>query len=101
MGTPPRSLDSHHELISLSEEVHGARTDRGTSEGLDTHVFKRTSPTDKSLVEKPKHVIRGPEKEVGPRKLKTAQWKLPNPLQAKFHLNKCQTSPSKPQIPTR
>ncbi|MBW0534342.1 hypothetical protein O181_074057 [Austropuccinia psidii MF-1] len=31
-------------------------------------VPKGTSPTDKSLVEKPKHVVRGPEEEAGPRK---------------------------------
>ncbi|MBW0574348.1 hypothetical protein O181_114063 [Austropuccinia psidii MF-1] len=67
VGTSPKSLDRHHELISSSEEAHGARKDRGTSEGLDTHVLQRTSPTDKSLVEKPKHVIRGSEEEVGPR----------------------------------
>ncbi|MBW0557396.1 hypothetical protein O181_097111, partial [Austropuccinia psidii MF-1] len=67
VGTSPKSLDRHHELISSSEEVHGARKDRGTSEGLDTHFLQRTSPTDKSLVEKPKLVIRGSEEEVGPR----------------------------------
>ncbi|MBW0575327.1 hypothetical protein O181_115042 [Austropuccinia psidii MF-1] len=67
VGNSPKALDTHHELISSSEELHGARKDRGTSEGLDTHVLQRTSPTDKSLVEKPKHVIRGPEEEVGPR----------------------------------
>ncbi|MBW0588247.1 hypothetical protein O181_127962 [Austropuccinia psidii MF-1] len=66
-GTSPKSLDRHHELISSSEEVHGARKDRRNSEMLDTHVLQRTSPTNKSLVEKPKHVIRGPEEEVGPR----------------------------------
>ncbi|MBW0592819.1 hypothetical protein O181_132534 [Austropuccinia psidii MF-1] len=65
--TSPKSLDRNHELISSSEEVHGARKDRRTSEGLDTHVLQRTSPTDKSLVENPKHVIRGPEEAVGPR----------------------------------
>ncbi|MBW0591526.1 hypothetical protein O181_131241, partial [Austropuccinia psidii MF-1] len=67
VGTSPRSLDRNHELISSTEEVHGARKDRRTSEGLDTHVSQRTSPTYKSLVEKPKHVIRGSEEEVGPR----------------------------------
>ncbi|MBW0549222.1 hypothetical protein O181_088937 [Austropuccinia psidii MF-1] len=67
VGTSPKLLDSHHELISSSEEVHRARKDRRTSEGLDTHVLQRTSPTDKGLVEKPKHVIRGPEEEAGPR----------------------------------
>ncbi|MBW0506671.1 hypothetical protein O181_046386 [Austropuccinia psidii MF-1] len=67
VGTSLKSLDRHHDLISSSEEVHGARKDRGTSEGLDTHVLQSTSPTDKSLVEKPKHVIRGPEGEVDSR----------------------------------
>ncbi|MBW0547406.1 hypothetical protein O181_087121, partial [Austropuccinia psidii MF-1] len=66
-GTSPKPLDRHHELIPSSEGVHGARKDRRTSEGLDNHVLQRTSPTDKSLVEKPKHVIRGPEEEFGPR----------------------------------
>ncbi|MBW0559453.1 hypothetical protein O181_099168, partial [Austropuccinia psidii MF-1] len=68
VGTSTKSLDRHHELISSSEEVHGTRKNRGTSEGLDTHVLQRTSPTDKSLVEKPKQVFRGPEEEVGSRK---------------------------------
>ncbi|MBW0515285.1 hypothetical protein O181_055000 [Austropuccinia psidii MF-1] len=67
VGTSPKSLDRHHELISSSGEVNGARKDRGTYEGLDTNVLQRTSSTDKSFVEKPKHVIRGPEEEVGPR----------------------------------
>ncbi|MBW0532127.1 hypothetical protein O181_071842 [Austropuccinia psidii MF-1] len=31
-------------------------------------TLQGTSPTDKSLVEKPKHVVRGQEEEVGPRK---------------------------------
>ncbi|MBW0510780.1 hypothetical protein O181_050495 [Austropuccinia psidii MF-1] len=46
VGTPPKSLDRHHDLISSSEKVHGARKDRGTSEGLDTHVLQRKIPTD-------------------------------------------------------
>ncbi|MBW0526250.1 hypothetical protein O181_065965 [Austropuccinia psidii MF-1] len=62
------SLDRYNELSSSSEEFHGPRKYRRTSEGLDTHVFQGTSPTDKSLVETPKHVVRGPEEEVGPRK---------------------------------
>ncbi|MBW0593483.1 hypothetical protein O181_133198 [Austropuccinia psidii MF-1] len=66
VGTTPKSLDRHHELISSGEKFHGARKYRGASEGLETHIFQRTSPTDKSLVEKPKHFIRGPEEEVGP-----------------------------------
>ncbi|MBW0466365.1 hypothetical protein O181_006080 [Austropuccinia psidii MF-1] len=68
VGTSAKSLDRHDELISSSEESHGPRKDRAPSEGLETHVFQRKSPKDKSLVEKPKHFIRGPEEEVGPRK---------------------------------
>ncbi|MBW0588692.1 hypothetical protein O181_128407 [Austropuccinia psidii MF-1] len=72
----------------------GPEKDRRTSEGLDTHVLQRTSPTDKSLVEKPKHVIRGPEEEVGPR-----EGKQPSGSSPCLHM--CQTSPRKPQRPTR
>ncbi|MBW0526172.1 hypothetical protein O181_065887 [Austropuccinia psidii MF-1] len=68
VGTSSKSVDRHNELISSSEKFYRPRKDRGSSKGLDTHVFQRTSPTDKSLVEKPKHVVRGPEEEVGPRK---------------------------------
>ncbi|MBW0580875.1 hypothetical protein O181_120590 [Austropuccinia psidii MF-1] len=78
VGASPKSLDRHHELIPLSEEIHGARKDRGAFEGLDTHVLQRTSPTDKSLVEKPKHVIRGPEEEVGPRQGKQPSGSSPS-----------------------
>ncbi|MBW0584866.1 hypothetical protein O181_124581 [Austropuccinia psidii MF-1] len=66
VGTSPNPLDRHYELISSSEEAHGARKDRGTFEELDTHVLQRTSPTDKSLVEKPNNGIRGSEEEVSP-----------------------------------
>ncbi|MBW0503928.1 hypothetical protein O181_043643 [Austropuccinia psidii MF-1] len=68
VGTSANTLDRHNELLSSSEEVHEPRKDRRTSEGLDTHVFQGTSSTDKSLVETPTHVFRGPEEEVGPRK---------------------------------
>ncbi|MBW0498110.1 hypothetical protein O181_037825 [Austropuccinia psidii MF-1] len=67
VGTSAKSLDRRNELLSSSEEVHGTRKDRSTSQGLDTHVLQGTSPTDKSLVEKTKHVFRGPGEEVGPR----------------------------------
>ncbi|MBW0526575.1 hypothetical protein O181_066290 [Austropuccinia psidii MF-1] len=78
VGYSPKSLDRHHELISSSEEIHGARKDRGTSEGLDTHVLQRTIPKDKSVVEKPKHVIRGPVEEVGPRQGKKPSGSSPS-----------------------
>ncbi|MBW0493541.1 hypothetical protein O181_033256 [Austropuccinia psidii MF-1] len=43
VGTSAKSLDSHNELISSSEKVHGPRKERGSSEGFDTHVLQRTS----------------------------------------------------------
>ncbi|MBW0589140.1 hypothetical protein O181_128855 [Austropuccinia psidii MF-1] len=75
-----------HELISSSEEVHGSRKDRGTFEGPDTHVLQRSSPTDKSLVEKPKHVIRGPEGEVGLREGKQPSGNSPSLNKQKYAL---------------
>ncbi|MBW0554133.1 hypothetical protein O181_093848 [Austropuccinia psidii MF-1] len=63
-----KSLDRHDELLSSSEEVDRPRKDRGSSEGLDTHILQSTSQTDKSLVEKPKHFVQGREREVVPRK---------------------------------
>ncbi|MBW0530274.1 hypothetical protein O181_069989 [Austropuccinia psidii MF-1] len=78
VGTSTKSLDSQNELLSSSEDVHGPRKVRRTSERLDTHVLQGTSPTDKSLVGKPKHVVRGPEEEVGPRKGKQPSGSSPS-----------------------
>ncbi|MBW0528546.1 hypothetical protein O181_068261, partial [Austropuccinia psidii MF-1] len=78
VGASSKSLDRNHELISSSEEVHGARKDSGASEGLDNHVLQRTSPADKILVENPGHVIRGPEEEIGPRKGKQPSGSSPS-----------------------
>ncbi|MBW0563918.1 hypothetical protein O181_103633 [Austropuccinia psidii MF-1] len=39
VGTSATSLNRHNELLSSSEDVHGNRKYRGTSEGLDTHVL--------------------------------------------------------------
>ncbi|MBW0516143.1 hypothetical protein O181_055858 [Austropuccinia psidii MF-1] len=66
--TSAKSLDRHNEFISSSEEFHAPRKDRGPSEGLETHVLQRTSPTDEILSKKPKNFPRGPKKEVGPKK---------------------------------
>ncbi|MBW0502560.1 hypothetical protein O181_042275 [Austropuccinia psidii MF-1] len=78
------SSQRHHQLISSTEEFHGARKDRRTSEGLDTHVLQRTSPKDKSFAEKPKHVIRGPEEEVGPREAKQQSGSSPSLQKQKY-----------------
>ncbi|MBW0565952.1 hypothetical protein O181_105667 [Austropuccinia psidii MF-1] len=83
VGTSPKSLDRHNELFSSSEEGCGARKDRRTSEGLDTNVLQRTSPTDKSLVEKPKYVIRGSEEKAGPRQGKQPSGSSPSIHQKK------------------
>ncbi|MBW0589682.1 hypothetical protein O181_129397 [Austropuccinia psidii MF-1] len=90
VGTSPKSLDRHNELLSSSEKVHGARKDRRTSEGLDTNVLQRTSPTDKGLVEKPKHVIRGSEEEVGQR-----QGKQPSGSSPSIHQQKSASTSAK------
>ncbi|MBW0529420.1 hypothetical protein O181_069135 [Austropuccinia psidii MF-1] len=90
VGTSPKSLDRHHELISSSEEVHGARKDSGISKGLDTHVLQRTNPTDKRLVKKPKHVIRGSEEEVGAR-----QGQRPSGSSSSIHQQKPASTSSK------
>ncbi|MBW0565583.1 hypothetical protein O181_105298 [Austropuccinia psidii MF-1] len=78
VGTSAKYLDRQNKLLSSSEEVHGPRKDRRTSEGLDTHVLQGTSPTDESLVEKPKHVVRGPEEEFSQRKGKQPSGSSPS-----------------------
>ncbi|MBW0560340.1 hypothetical protein O181_100055, partial [Austropuccinia psidii MF-1] len=78
VGISEKSLDRHNELLSSSEEVHEPREYRRASKGLDTHFFQGKSPTDKSLVEKPKHVVRGPEEEVSPRKGKQLSGSSPS-----------------------
>ncbi|MBW0539017.1 hypothetical protein O181_078732 [Austropuccinia psidii MF-1] len=90
VGSSSKPLDRHNELISSSDKVHGPRKDRGFSEGLETHVLKRTSPTDKILVQKPKHPDRRPEEEVGPRKGQYPSGSSPS-------LPKFQTRETKPQ----
>ncbi|MBW0550661.1 hypothetical protein O181_090376 [Austropuccinia psidii MF-1] len=67
VGTSAKPLNRDNELLSSSKEVLGPRKDRGASEGLETHVLQRTSPKNKSLVEKSKNFSRGPEGIVGPK----------------------------------
>ncbi|MBW0521879.1 hypothetical protein O181_061594 [Austropuccinia psidii MF-1] len=97
VGTSPKSLDRHNEVIYSSEEVHGSRKDRGTSEGLETHVLQRTSPTDKSLVKKPKHVIRGPKEEVGPREGKHPSGSSPSLHKQKSALTSAKKAQANPK----
>ncbi|MBW0585457.1 hypothetical protein O181_125172 [Austropuccinia psidii MF-1] len=90
MGTSSKSLDRNNELISSSEEVNGPRKYRRPSEGLETHVLQRKSPTDKSWVAKPKYFVRGPEEGVGPREGQ-------QPSGSPSSLHKFQKMESKPQ----
>ncbi|MBW0460781.1 hypothetical protein O181_000496 [Austropuccinia psidii MF-1] len=64
VGASSKPLHRNHELLSSSKEALGHRKNRGPSEGLETHVWQRTSPKEKGLVEKPKHFVRGPEEIV-------------------------------------
>ncbi|MBW0566794.1 hypothetical protein O181_106509 [Austropuccinia psidii MF-1] len=90
VGTSSKSLDRNNELFSSSEEAQGPRKDRRSSEGLDTHFLQGKSTKNKSLVEIPKHVVRGPEEEVGPRNGQ-------QPSGSSSILHNCQTRASKPQ----
>ncbi|MBW0548357.1 hypothetical protein O181_088072 [Austropuccinia psidii MF-1] len=97
VGTSSRSLDRYHKLTSSSEELHEARKDRGISEGVDTHVLQRTSPKDKSLVENPKHVIRGPEEEAGPRQGKQPSGSSPSLHKQKYASTSAQQAQANPK----
>ncbi|MBW0486576.1 hypothetical protein O181_026291 [Austropuccinia psidii MF-1] len=61
VGTFSKPLDSKNKLLFSIKEALGPTKDRETSDGLATHVLQRTSPKDKSLVEKPKNFLRVPE----------------------------------------
>ncbi|MBW0512289.1 hypothetical protein O181_052004 [Austropuccinia psidii MF-1] len=65
VGTSAKPLGRDHELLSSSEESFGTIKDRGSYEGLYTHVLQRKCPKDKGLVERPEHFVRGPEERAG------------------------------------
>ncbi|MBW0499311.1 hypothetical protein O181_039026 [Austropuccinia psidii MF-1] len=67
MGASEKSLDRNNELLSSIKEAHGPRKDSRPSEGLDTHVFQRTSPKIKAWLKKQKNFVRGPEEKVTPK----------------------------------
>ncbi|MBW0537444.1 hypothetical protein O181_077159 [Austropuccinia psidii MF-1] len=76
--TPTRSGSNYPIQSNVSGPGHSSHKTkgqdcqpRGEAQMEDTRVStssQRQSSTDKSLVEEPKHVVRGPEEEVGPRK---------------------------------
>ncbi|MBW0580149.1 hypothetical protein O181_119864 [Austropuccinia psidii MF-1] len=90
VGTSSKSLNRNNEILSSSEEVHGPKKYRRSSEGLDTHALQGTSPKDKSFVEKPKHVVRGSEEEVCQRKVKQPSGSSPS-----LQKHKCSSTSAK------
>ncbi|MBW0543539.1 hypothetical protein O181_083254 [Austropuccinia psidii MF-1] len=69
VGTSANTLHRENELLSSSKEFLCPKSNRGPYEGLETHFLQRTSPKDKSLVEKPNNFVRGPEGRVGPKEI--------------------------------
>ncbi|MBW0477364.1 hypothetical protein O181_017079 [Austropuccinia psidii MF-1] len=90
MRSSSKPLDRDNELLSSSEEALGLRKARGPSEGLDSNVLQKASPIDKILVQKLKHIFRGPEEAVDP---KAGQ----QPCGSSSIFNKYQTMARKPQ----
>ncbi|MBW0504297.1 hypothetical protein O181_044012 [Austropuccinia psidii MF-1] len=88
VGTSAKSLNRNNELISSSGEVHGPRKERGPSEGFDAHFLQRTSPTDKSFVEKTKEFGQKTRRRSWPKERTTALQKIPKPPQGRIHLSK-------------
>ncbi|MBW0542938.1 hypothetical protein O181_082653 [Austropuccinia psidii MF-1] len=66
--TSSKPLDRRKKLLYSSEEANGPRKDSRTSEGVDTHVFQRTSPKNKSLVEKKSILSEDQKKELARKK---------------------------------
>ncbi|MBW0593536.1 hypothetical protein O181_133251 [Austropuccinia psidii MF-1] len=100
VGTSPKSLDRHHELLSSSEEVMGP-------EKTEDLLMGWTPMSVKGQVQQIKAWLKNQSMLSEDQKKKLAQGKENSPVEApkhppaKIRLNKCQTSPSKPQIPTR
>ncbi|MBW0497354.1 hypothetical protein O181_037069 [Austropuccinia psidii MF-1] len=67
VGTSAKSLDRHNELISSNEEVHGPEKTEDLLRGWTPISCKGQFQKIKAWL-KPKHVFRGTEEEVGPRK---------------------------------
>ncbi|MBW0461990.1 hypothetical protein O181_001705 [Austropuccinia psidii MF-1] len=67
METSSKPLDGDNELIYSIEGALRPIRDRGPSERLDSNFCQRESQTDKIPFGKPKNIIRGSEKVVGPK----------------------------------
>ncbi|MBW0533511.1 hypothetical protein O181_073226 [Austropuccinia psidii MF-1] len=71
-------MDNDSKPICSTNEVLWSREDRGPSEGLDTHVLQRTSPKDKLLAEKQKHLVRVPAERAVPKEGKQSRGSPPS-----------------------
>ncbi|MBW0464898.1 hypothetical protein O181_004613 [Austropuccinia psidii MF-1] len=67
VGSASQLVDRNSELFFQSKEILGFKKDTKNSGRLDTNILERTSPKDKILAEKPKHVIRGSEEGAVPK----------------------------------
>ncbi|MBW0480082.1 hypothetical protein O181_019797 [Austropuccinia psidii MF-1] len=99
VGASAKSFYRHNELLSSSEEVHVPRKDRSNSE-RHAHFLQGTSPTDKSLVVKPKHVLRGPEEEAGPRKGQQPSGSSPSLHKQKYASSSAKQGQENPKQPS-
>ncbi|MBW0577918.1 hypothetical protein O181_117633 [Austropuccinia psidii MF-1] len=93
VATSPKSLDKHHDIISSSEEIQGARKDRGTSEGWSPMSCKGEFQQIKALLKNQSMLSEDQRK-------KLAQGKQNHPVeapQASTSKNRPQQVPKKPK----
>ncbi|MBW0559548.1 hypothetical protein O181_099263 [Austropuccinia psidii MF-1] len=96
VGTSSNNLYQENELRSSSENVLGPIKDTRASTTMEFNFLKRVSQKYNSLVEKPKHIIRGSEEGVGPKEGKHPCGTTSKPLHARINLQSCQKRQASP-----
>ncbi|MBW0469306.1 hypothetical protein O181_009021 [Austropuccinia psidii MF-1] len=81
IGASSKRLDRDNEHLYSIEQSLWRRKDRGPSEGLDSNVLQRESPTDKSLFKRTKAYFKRTRIRSWPKRRKKALWKLLKPPQ--------------------
>ncbi|MBW0460503.1 hypothetical protein O181_000218 [Austropuccinia psidii MF-1] len=94
VGTSAQLINRDSEFLPSSEEALGPRKYTRTYENVENYVLQGTGPRDKSLVENPKHFVRGSEERVVPKEGQ-------QPCGSSLSLNKRQKKASKTQRITR
>ncbi|MBW0523976.1 hypothetical protein O181_063691 [Austropuccinia psidii MF-1] len=87
--TSARYLDRNNELVSSSKYVHGPRKDKDLLKGWTPISCKGQVQKIKDWL-KNQSMLSEDQKRSWPKERTTAQWKLPNPPQAKITLKRCQ-----------